>query len=198
MLVSTSPPARMDWDVMADLAGLKVAMTVLFKAPPHAWREPTARDLQATGMPFLLSIRTVFPRKGGRVWYDDQRHVHGQIFASDEEPDYAFMGTDPLAPENVWLRDAAERQIPLIYFLGVPPGGTKPSSPLSSWTGTLVADRPDSVRRTRGCHCLGHSTGRGRAPLCSPPGEAETASGVLQGQRARRLRASMRDQQPAR
>jgi hypothetical protein len=25
-------------------------------------------------MPFLLSIRTVFPRKGGRVWYDDQRH----------------------------------------------------------------------------------------------------------------------------
>ena len=33
------------------------------------------------GMPFLLSIRTVFPRKGARVWYDDQRHVHQQIFA---------------------------------------------------------------------------------------------------------------------
>jgi len=30
------------------------------------------------GMPFLLSIRTVFPRKGGRVWYDDQRRVHQQ------------------------------------------------------------------------------------------------------------------------
>jgi putative restriction endonuclease len=39
------------------------------------------------GMPFLLSIRTVFSRKGGRVWYDDQRHVHRQIFAGDEELD---------------------------------------------------------------------------------------------------------------
>jgi putative restriction endonuclease len=31
-------------------------------------------------MPFLLSIRTVNARKGGRVWYDDQRRVHQQIF----------------------------------------------------------------------------------------------------------------------
>jgi putative restriction endonuclease len=31
--------------------------------------------------------------------------------------------TDPIAPDNVWLREeAAERQIPLIYFLGVSPG----------------------------------------------------------------------------
>jgi hypothetical protein len=36
-------------------------------------------------MPFLLSIRTVFPRKGGRVWYDDQRQVHQKIFAGEEE-----------------------------------------------------------------------------------------------------------------
>ena len=52
-------------------------------------------------MPFLLSIRTVFPRKGGRAWYDDQRHVHQQIFAGEEELDYAFMGTDPSAADNV-------------------------------------------------------------------------------------------------
>jgi putative restriction endonuclease len=64
------------------------------------------------GMPFLLSIRTVVPRKGARVWYDDQRRVHGQIFAGDEELDYAFMGTDPSAAENVWLREAACFQTP--------------------------------------------------------------------------------------
>jgi putative restriction endonuclease len=48
--------------------------------------------------------------------------VHRQIFAGEEELDYAFMGTDPDAPDNIWLREAAERQIPLIYFLGVSPG----------------------------------------------------------------------------
>jgi putative restriction endonuclease len=32
------------------------------------------------------------------------------------------MGKDPGAPENQWLREAMERQIPVIYFLGVSPG----------------------------------------------------------------------------
>jgi putative restriction endonuclease len=31
-------------------------------------------------------------------------------------------GKDPSAADNVWLREAAERQIPVIYFLGVSPG----------------------------------------------------------------------------
>jgi putative restriction endonuclease len=31
---------------------------------------------QMTG---LLSIRTVFPRQGGRVWYDDQREAHNEL-----------------------------------------------------------------------------------------------------------------------
>lgn len=74
------------------------------------------------GMPFLLSIRTVVPRKGGRIWYDDQRRVHKDIFAGHDVLDYAFMGKDPEASENQWLKVAAERQIPLIYFLGVSPG----------------------------------------------------------------------------
>jgi putative restriction endonuclease len=73
-------------------------------------------------LPFLLSIRTVFPRQGGRIWYDDQRRVHQQIYAGQEELEYAFMGEDPSAADNVWLREAAERQIPVIYFLGVSPG----------------------------------------------------------------------------
>jgi putative restriction endonuclease len=70
-------------------------------------------------MSFLLSIRIVFPRRRGRVWYDDQRHVHQRIFAGEEVLDYAFMGTDPAAPDDVWLREAAERQIAFICFLGV-------------------------------------------------------------------------------
>src|ERR1700686_367096 len=35
-------------------------------------------------MRFLLSIKTVFPKPGGKVWYDDQREVHRQIFEGEE------------------------------------------------------------------------------------------------------------------
>ena len=34
-------------------------------------------------MRHLLSIKTVYPRPGGRVWYDDQKEVHRQIFEGD-------------------------------------------------------------------------------------------------------------------
>ena len=72
-------------------------------------------------MQFLLSIKTVFPSPGQRVWYDDQRKVHRQIFEGDEVVEYAFMGTNPEAADNQWLREAFERQIPIIYFLGIAP-----------------------------------------------------------------------------
>ena len=62
----------------------------------------------------VAGIRTVFPRRGGRVWYDDQRQVHQQIFADEDQLDYAFMGTDPAAHDNVWLREAAEQKIAVI------------------------------------------------------------------------------------
>lgn len=73
-------------------------------------------------MRYLLSIRTVYPRSGARVWYDDQRHVHRQIYEGDEAADYAFMGQNPDAADNRWLREAMENRIPVIYFLGVAPG----------------------------------------------------------------------------
>jgi len=63
-----------------------------------------------------------FIRIAGRVWYDDQREVHRQIFDGDETVDYAFMGQDPDAPDNRWLREAYENNVPVIYFLGVAPG----------------------------------------------------------------------------
>jgi putative restriction endonuclease len=66
-------------------------------------------------MRFLLSIKTVFPKPGGKVWYDDQREVHRQIFEGDETIDYAFMGRDPNAADNQWLREACDSRIPIIY-----------------------------------------------------------------------------------
>ena len=72
-------------------------------------------------MRYLLSIRTVFPKSGAKVWYDDQRVAHHQIFEHDETVDYAFMGRDPNAADNRWLREAFENQIPVIYFLGIAP-----------------------------------------------------------------------------
>lgn len=73
-------------------------------------------------MRHLLSIRTVFPRPGARVWYDDQRQVHRQIYEGSEAVEYAFMGRDPEAADNRWLREAMEARVPIIYFLGVAPG----------------------------------------------------------------------------
>jgi putative restriction endonuclease len=80
-------------------------------------------------MAHLLSIKTVFPRQGGRVWYDDQREAHRQIYAGDDVVEYAFMGTDPNSPDNRWLRDAMQHQIPVIYFLGTSPGRYQPIIP---------------------------------------------------------------------
>lgn len=73
-------------------------------------------------MRYLLSIRTVFPKQGNRVWYDDQREVHRQLYDGDEFVDYAFMGTNPDAADNRWLREAYLNAVPIIYFLGIAPG----------------------------------------------------------------------------
>ena len=60
-------------------------------------------------MPWLLSIRTVFPRQGGRVWYDDQRDAHRQIYSGDETVEYALMGTDPDASDRPNRAQASSR-----------------------------------------------------------------------------------------
>jgi putative restriction endonuclease len=80
-------------------------------------------------MAWLLSVKTVFPRRGGRVWYDDQREAHRQIYAGDDTVEYAFMGADPTSPDNRWLQEAMEQQIPVIYFLGTSPGRYQPIIP---------------------------------------------------------------------
>jgi putative restriction endonuclease len=82
---------------------------------------PQRGIFKPTVMCYLLSIRTVFPVSGRKVWYDDQRRVHEQIARGDELIDYAFMGSDAEAADNRWLREAMEAQVPIIYFLGVAP-----------------------------------------------------------------------------
>jgi putative restriction endonuclease len=94
-------------------------------------------------MRFLLSIKTVFPRPGATVWYDDQREVHRQIFEGDETVDYAFMGQNPDAADNRWLREAFENRIPIIYFLGIAPGRYKAIAPafISGWDAKALKAR---------------------------------------------------------
>ncbi|WP_449424550.1 hypothetical protein [Rhodanobacter lindaniclasticus] len=49
-------------------------------------------------MQHLLSIRTVFPRPGARIWYDDQRQVHRQIYQSED-----WSSTRSWAPTRMLL-----------------------------------------------------------------------------------------------
>jgi putative restriction endonuclease len=94
-------------------------------------------------MRYLLSIKTVFPRSGARVWYDDQREVHRQIFEGDETVDYAFMGQNPDAADNRWLREAHLHGIPIIYFLGISPGCYQAIVPayIAGWNATALKAR---------------------------------------------------------
>jgi putative restriction endonuclease len=91
-------------------------------------------------MLYLLSILTAIPGRGRKVWYDDQTEAHKQIFASDETVDYAFMGTDPNAADNRWLREAFENQTPIIYFLGTAPGRYQAMLPtfIVGWSATAL------------------------------------------------------------
>jgi len=82
---------------------------------------PRRGIFKPTQMRYLLSIKTVFPKPGARVWYDDQRQVHRQIYEGDEAVDYSFMGQNVEAAENRWLREAMQNAVPFIYFLGIAP-----------------------------------------------------------------------------
>jgi putative restriction endonuclease len=73
-------------------------------------------------MSSLLSIKTVVPRPGRGVWYDDQRAAHQQIYNGQETVTYSFMGDDADAADNRLLKQACEAKIPIVYFLGISPG----------------------------------------------------------------------------
>jgi putative restriction endonuclease len=83
---------------------------------------PQRGIFKPTRMQFLLSVRTVFPKPGATVRYDDQREVYRQIDEGGESVDYAFMGEEAEAAENRWLREAMDNRASIIYFLGIAPG----------------------------------------------------------------------------
>lgn len=94
-------------------------------------------------MEHVLSVRTVYPRSGARVWYDDQRVVHEQVSQGRDLVDYAFMGTNPESADNQWLRRAQEAQVPILYFLGIAPGRYTAIWPvyINDWSGSALKAR---------------------------------------------------------
>ena len=132
-------------------------------------------------MRYLLSIKTVIPKPGGRVWYDDQSEAHDQIYDGDDGIDYAFMGSDPNAADNQWLRAAYENQVGVIYFLGIAPGRYQPIWPVyiadwdakalkARWT-ARCAERISAFQGpSRRLRCLPH---RHRSRLSHPQTSAQ-------------------------
>lgn len=86
---------------------------------------PQRGIFKPASMDKLLSVRTVFPRSGRRIWYDDQRLVHEQIERGDETIDYAFMGDDPNAADNRWLREARDTRPRSCIFWALPRSPTR-------------------------------------------------------------------------
>jgi len=109
-------------ELRGDLSSDDLKAGFLFNGERIPLVNPQRGIFRPRQMKCLLSIRTVFPRAGRRVWYDDQREVHRQIYDGEETVDYAFMGNNPDAADNRWLREAMENCTPFIYFLGVAPG----------------------------------------------------------------------------
>ena len=111
-------------------------------------------------MRFLLSIKTVVPRRGGKVWYDDQREAHRQIYQGEETVDYAFMGTepavhagrgDPVQRQRAEGRKQAPSQDPACTFLR---RRFETVEPRLHWTSAEVLERRDrSALRPLGSCC---------------------------------------------
>jgi putative restriction endonuclease len=133
-------------------------------------------------MAHLLSIKTVFPRRGARVWYDDQREVHRQIYNGDDVVDYQFMGSDTAAADNRWLRDAMQEQTPVIYFLGTSPGRYQPIIPIF-----IVGWHPERLRVQLAFGALVGASAR------AVPPDAPERRYALREVKARLHQASFRD-----
>ena len=94
----------------------------IFEGSRYPLFNPQRGIFKPRQMKCLLSIKTVYPRSGAKIWYDYQRKIHQQVFKGEESVAWSFMGKDPNAADNRWLREAFENQIPIIYFLEVAPG----------------------------------------------------------------------------
>lgn len=83
-----------------------------------------------------LSITTVAVVEGETRPYDD-------AFGDDGLLRYRYRGTDPQHHENVGLRLAMQRKVPLIYFHGIVPGLY-----ITEWPVYIVGDDPEHLTFT--------------------------------------------------
>ncbi|MBN9132299.1 MAG: HNH endonuclease [Nitrosospira multiformis] len=130
-------------EIHAHLTAAELNPGFVFQGERFPLINPQRGIFKPQQMRYLLSIKTVFPKPGAKVWYDDQRDVHRQIFEGDETVDYAFMGQNPDAADNHWLREAFENHIPIIYFLGIAPGRYQAVLPvfISGWDAKALKAR---------------------------------------------------------
>lgn len=85
-----------------------------------------------------ISVTTVPLVEGETRPYDD-------AFGPDGLLRYRYRGTDPMHHENVGLRRAMQRQVPLIYFHGVVPGLY-----VAEWPVYILGDDPAQLTFTVG------------------------------------------------
>jgi putative restriction endonuclease len=81
-----------------------------------------------------LSFRTTYTPPGAVPPYEDAEGPDGLLR-------YKYRGDDPQHPENVAMRRAFQRQLPLIWFVGIASGLYLPRYPV--W---LVADEPHQLQ----------------------------------------------------
>lgn len=129
---------------LVDHAGLisRQQMTAPFYCGAHRMTlvDPRRGIHRPQAMRRLLSLTTVMPSRGRKAWYEDQSEGRDRLDEPDDGISYSFMGSDPAASQNQSLREAAEFQIPIIYFVGVQPGLYKPLFPvyLADWHPALL------------------------------------------------------------
>jgi putative restriction endonuclease len=83
-----------------------------------------------------LSITTTPPSDRKPRLYDDEFDPSGLL-------QYRYRGQDPTHRDNAGLREAMQRQLPLIYFHGIVPGRYK-----ASWPIFIVSDDPHTLTFT--------------------------------------------------
>lgn len=131
----------------------------------------------------ILSVRTVMARKSRRIWYRDQHDGRDALYAGDTTVRYSFRGEDPASSDNLMLKDAVEKQHPIIYFVAVSPAVYVPLYPafvVNWYPERLEADLTfaQSAATTK-------VVAPPAAPLQAGRGEATGSSGRVQGGGAR-------------
>lgn len=77
-----------------------------------------------------ISITTAPPSDRKEAPYTDEVGADGLL-------SYKYRGSDPNHRDNVGLRDAMQRQLPLVYFYGILPGRY-----IAAWPSYIVGDNP--------------------------------------------------------